>query len=83
VKQCKQFISFNLVTVTKPSLPGNDHWRAFPVFPHGFHKAGLTHGVITLASPGKVGGGGRDAFIRQRAWILLHEKHANVQQIAA
>jgi hypothetical protein len=49
-------------------------WPTFPVFPHGVHKAGLTHGVIALASPGKVGGGGRDAFIRQRARILFNEK---------
>jgi hypothetical protein len=37
-------------------------WRAFPVFSPGVHEAALTHGDREQASPGKVGGGGREAL---------------------
>jgi len=36
--------------------------RAFTVFSNGVHEAGLSHGVIDLASHGKAGGGGRESL---------------------
>jgi hypothetical protein len=49
--------------------------QVFPVFSHGTHKAVLTHGVITLASLGRVGGVGREVCPRPGASLSFFEKH--------